>query len=804
MNVIVNDIELPIIPKLQFLLAEPADYKILYGGRGGGKCLKLGTRVIMYDGTLRSVEDIREGELVMGPDNRPRKVTGTTRGRSMMYRVKQTSGIEYVVNDAHILSLKKSNSAINDIGEISAAGNARRPKGRYGSWPIITNINVVEAMGKSARWKSNFRGYRAGKLDFSDKAVTIDPWFLGLWLGDGNSGTTQICSMDEEIIEECRKYATSLGLNLRIGLQKNNRSKMLSLSKIPPGTRANKLRDRFKQYNLISNKHIPNDYLTGNEKTRLEVLAGLIDSDGYLHDHNYYEIIQTNEKLAREIKYLADTLGFRTKFRKKITKCSNNGVIGEAWKLSICGDIWRVPCRLSRKRAKKENINPNKDYLLSYISIEEDGEGDYAGFSLDGDHLFLLEDGTVTHNTLSLAQAALILGSLRPLRVGCFREFQKSIKESVHETLKQEVERINLLAPNGGPFYTVGETSITGVNGTEFFFMGLRHNLNSLKSVANIDIAWVEEAATISKTAWDVFLPTIRRDPPFGPFGRGSEIWISFNPELDTDETYKRFVLNPPAGSIVMDINYYDNPFFPEILRRQMEDAKKRGGDDYDTVWGGKPRNTVDGAIYSRQLAAAKEEGRITDVPWDKSKPVVTYWDLGKRDHTSVWFVQPVGMWFNIIDFYEQTGADASDMVRVLQSKPYNYGIVWLPHDGENETAVSHRNYAGVLRSAGFRVRLVDRVAKKHLSIQASRVIFDQCRFDRERTYEGLQRLRRYKYELKDGNYTRDPLHDLNSDAADAFQQLGLHQKAEDEIIVKKKRIPQSQPPVSAGLGWMT
>jgi phage terminase large subunit len=389
--------------------------------------------------------------------------------------------------------------------------------------------------------------------------------------------------------------------------------------------------------------------------------------------------------------------------------------------------------------------------------------------------------------SLAYAQAALILGAQRKLRVGCFREIQKSIDESVHELLSQEIGRLDLKAPDGSSFYTVGQNSITGANGTEFFFMGLRHNLNSIKSVANIDIAWVEEAATISKTAWDIFEPTIRRDPPFGPFGNGSEIWIGFNPELDTDETYKRFVLSPPEGAIVCKVNYSDNPFFPDILRRQMEAAKKRDYQDYLTVWEGECRSTLDGAIYANQILNAEKEGRITDVPWIRSKPVNTYWDLGKRDHTCIWFVQPVGSMFHLIDYYEDSGKDMTDYVRVLQQRGYTYGVHFLPHDGENEVQATNRTSASVLRSAGHRVRLVERVPKKSISIQTSRAIFDQCRFDRERTYEGVQRLRRYKFQIKDGNYSRDPLHDGNSDGADAFQQLGLHQKAEDEIIVAKK-----------------
>ena len=394
--------------------------------------------------------------------------------------------------------------------------------------------------------------------------------------------------------------------------------------------------------------------------------------------------------------------------------------------------------------------------------------------------------------TLAYAQAALILGARKKLRIGCFREIQKSIKESVHETLKQEIERLQLVDSKGNPFYKIQETTIEGVNGTEFFFMGLRHNLNSIKSISGIDIAWVEEAAPISKTAWDVFEPTIRKDPPYGPFNQGSEIWIGFNPELDTDETYKRFVLYPPQGAIIQPINYFDNKFFPEILRRQMEAAKIRNYSDYLTVWEGKTRLTMDGAIFAKEIQTAEKEGRITRVTYDKSKPVMTFWDLGKRDHTAIWFVQRVGMDFNIIDFYQNTGETIPHYIQELQKRGYNYGIAHLPHDGVNTSVLTERSAERMLRAAGFRVRVVPRVPKKSISIQAARVVFDQCFFDRDKTVDGVQALRRYRYKVdENGQYNRDPLHNEDSDAADAFQQLGLSIKTEAEDK-KPKRIIQT------------
>ena len=420
--------------------------------------------------------------------------------------------------------------------------------------------------------------------------------------------------------------------------------------------------------------------------------------------------------------------------------------------------------------------------------------------------------GRGSGKTLGFSQAALILAARKKLRVGCFHEIQKSIRESVHEVLRQEIDRLELVQPNGKPFYNVKDSSIEGANGSEFFFMGLRHNLNSVKSTHGIDIAWVEEANPITGNAWNVFEPTIRRDPPYGPFGQGSEIWVSFNPELDTDETYKRFVLNPPEGAFVQQVNYTDNKFFPEILRRQMEAARKRNFQEYLNVWEGKTRITLDGAIFANEIANAEVENRICRVTYDRSKPVDTFWDLGKRDHTAIWFVQRVGMDFNIIDFMQDTGQTIPYYLAEMQKRGYTYGVNYLPHDGVNTSVLTERSAERILRAAGLRVRVVPRVARKAISIQAARVIFDQCYFDRDKTIDGLQALRRYRYDVdENGQYSREPLHDAYSDAADAFQQLALSQKTEIEASQKTKKKNYTVDNVvelyggdSSGQGWMS
>jgi phage terminase large subunit len=362
----------------------------------------------------------------------------------------------------------------------------------------------------------------------------------------------------------------------------------------------------------------------------------------------------------------------------------------------------------------------------------------------------------------SIARALLIMGVERPIRVLCAREFQSSIADSVHKLLSDQIEEMGLSS-----LYDIQKATIYGRNGTEFRFAGIRTNVGAIKSFEGIDICWIEEAVNVSRSSWMTLIPTIRKD--------GSEIWVSFNPELEEDETYKRFVLKPPPDAIVIKMGWQDNPWFPATLKAEMEDLRKRDEDDYLHIYGGHCKHTLDGAVFAKEMRLAVEQDRITEVPWNQAKPVDTFWDLGKRDSTSIWFAQVVGFEFRILDFYEASGENLSHYIKVLQQKPYTYGTTWMPHDAEHDLLASERTIAQQMRSAGHKVRVIPRVGKTN-QIEAARTIFGQCWFDREKTADGLQHLRHYQFEVdrKTGLRGKEPMHDEHSHAADAFLGLGM------------------------------
>jgi phage terminase large subunit len=386
------------------------------------------------------------------------------------------------------------------------------------------------------------------------------------------------------------------------------------------------------------------------------------------------------------------------------------------------------------------------------------------------------------------ARALLIQGAEQPLRILCAREFQNSIADSVHKLLADQIVDMGL-----SDFYEVQNAAIKGANGSEFSFAGLRHNVARIKSFEGVDRVWVEEAQTVSKSSWETLVPTIRKE--------GSEIWITFNPELDTDETYKRFVLNPPSNAIVRKINYTDNPWFPAVLDAERLALKDRDPDAYLTVWEGHTRQTLDGAIYARELRQATTEGRICRVPYDATKPVHTFWDLGWSDNTSIWFAQAVGFEYRVIDFLQDSQRALDHYLRELQGRGYVYGVDYLPHDAQAKTLVgAGRSIEQLLRAAGRNVQIIPRLSAAD-GINAARTVFPNCWFDEVKCADGLQALRRYRYEVDEitGQFSKQPLHDDASHAADAFRYLALSLKAP---IVKRK-IEFRRPGGNAATAWM-
>lgn len=389
----------------------------------------------------------------------------------------------------------------------------------------------------------------------------------------------------------------------------------------------------------------------------------------------------------------------------------------------------------------------------------------------------------------------------RPSRCVCIREVQDTIKDSVKQLLEDKIQRLGL-----GSHFDIQRDAIIGKGraaGSLIIFKGMQtYNAENIKSLEGFDVAWVEEAQTLSDHSLRLLRPTIRKE--------GSEIWFSWNPRHDTDAVDKFMRgAEPPRNSIVVSVNWNDNPWFPSVLRQEMEDDYRADPEMAEWVWGGGYQIVSEGAYYARLIAQAEKEGRVGNYPPMPNLPVITSWDLGVDDYSAIWFwqEQPINglLYPTVVDYYEASDDGAEQIVsmclpevfippiwneqfagwdrqkaleRIGRDPPFRYSRHYLPHD------IRVREWGGGARS---RVEVVQKLGLKDVKkgaaanpedrIAASRSILPMVRFHlTPRVKLGLKRLQRYRKKYNDTLQTyTTPEHDANSHGADAFGEYAIN-----------------------------
>ena len=361
----------------------------------------------------------------------------------------------------------------------------------------------------------------------------------------------------------------------------------------------------------------------------------------------------------------------------------------------------------------------------------------------------------------SMARAIIVKCAEKPLRILCARETQKSIQESVHRLLKDQINELGL-----SHVFDVQEKKICGRNGSEINFIDIRQQgVANLKSFEGTNICWVEEAQVVTRTSWDILIPTIRTED--------SELWLSFNPELDSDETYDRFVTHAPDNAWVCRVNWDDNPFFPKELDIERRQWKVRDPVGYETVWNGKCRPTIEGAIYTKEIQDVLSENRIREVPYDPSLRVHTVWDLGWNDSMAIIFCQTVASEIRIIDFIEDSHRTLESYVKEINSRDWNWGIDYLPHDASHKDFKHGRSTEEMIRSMGRNPFVLARDDVEQ-GIIKTRMVFPRVWFNKETTSELVNHLKRYRRSLNSAGEPSSPLHDIHSHASDCMRYLAM------------------------------
>lgn len=371
-------------------------YNGILASRSSGKCLSPETEIVMADGTIREIKDVSVGDQVMGPDSKPRTVLSLHKGTSKMWKVKQTWGVDYVVNEGHIVCCKK---------KVPSRYKNRQAKDRY--WKNF-DVPVEEIPLMSGYSQRKIMGYKVKGWDLPEKDLPVNPYLLGLWLGDGLHTEPIITTADHEIVTYPNDFCEKNGFVLSKHKSNKYEYRIIEKEKLF----RNRLKSALKDLGVLGNKHIPEFYLTASRKQRLELLAGLIDTDGYSqykkgHPRSKYclEIAFKDKNLIEQTRRLALSLGFRCNSiitrtaDVKVRTSKGEHILHDYtyYRITISGDVDEIPVLIERKKIPpKETVQDN---LTTSLEVECVGEGEYVGFSCDGDHLFLLKDGTVVHNS---------------------------------------------------------------------------------------------------------------------------------------------------------------------------------------------------------------------------------------------------------------------------------------------------------------------------------------------------------------------------------------------------------------------
>lgn len=386
----------------------------------------------------------------------------------------------------------------------------------------------------------------------------------------------------------------------------------------------------------------------------------------------------------------------------------------------------------------------------------------------------------------SFAAAFLMKGIEEAVGFLCARELQVSIADSVHSLLEQTIYAY----PELNAFYEVGQKEIKGRNGSFFIFKGLKHNISEIKSLHGIKYCWVEEAEGVSDRSWELLIPTIREED--------SEIWVSFNKRFPTDPTYKRFVLNKPRNSIIRQVSWRDNPFFPRVLNDERLELQRTDPEAYEHVWEGEFDTRYSGSVYAKFV----RQEQIKDVAYDAQRPIFTAWDLGYDDATAIVFYQLARNELQVIDYYEANFQDIQHYCEVLYGAKiivdlrspetgkvikwhfgeridenragYNYmgGTHFVPHDAAYKLQAA-QGRSIVEQAAEFGIVLYVIQATNQQNSEASlRKTLPLCWFNEATTKDLVHALMHYHYEYDEDKkiYKPKPVHDWSSHGVDAME----------------------------------
>jgi phage terminase large subunit len=377
----------------------------------------------------------------------------------------------------------------------------------------------------------------------------------------------------------------------------------------------------------------------------------------------------------------------------------------------------------------------------------------------------------------------------------CIREVQKSLMQSSKRMIESKIQSLGV----GSSFKILHDRIITPGNGL-IIFQGMQDaTAESIKSLEGFRIAWIEEAQTLSQRSLSLLRPTIRV--------KGSQLWANWNPRRKSDAIDEFLRAKKPDNAIVVEANWRDNPWFPEVLQEERRLDLQMYPERYQHIWEGAYATAAEGAYFARHLEQARREGRIGHVALDPVLAVKAFVDIGGAGHTSdamaFWICQFVGREIRLVDYIEGVGQPLSYYAHELRRRGWQDVVIHLPHDGVAHNNITGKRYVDHWREAGFECATPIRntgAGAAMMRVEAARRIFARCWFNDKATEAGRDALG-YYHERRDANRTvgLGPEHDWSSNAADAFGYMAISYEEPPPARSQATRRPY---PLPSGSHW--
>ena len=632
--------------------------------QGSSRCFAKGTLVRMFNGTLKPIESIKVGDKVMNKDgNGYNSVIETHNGIDNLYTVHQARGIDYTVNSRHILSLKQTRAKRH---KVAIPGYKSAEKRRIEMLPfdksVIHDFDILYYKAQSKNFQKRYTGFKNTDIKLQEKELTIDPYYLGVWLGDGCSiRWYDITNTDKEIIDFFYSFAEQLGSEAYRVDKITHRIKVTTkaYTKIRPSKGIENYCKAFKELGLIGNKHIPEEYIYNSKENRLKLLAGLIDTDGYKSGRNTLCITQKKECIIQAIEELCHITGFYTNgYRKEVaTMKREDGSIYkcEVYRIEINHNDFKELSQYMKVERKKVFKECDRDYYASSIQIESAGIGEYYGFTLDNSPYFLLKDGTVVHNsakTYSVVQfLCMQCFNYAGTTVSIIRAGMPSIKRTVYRDFKDIMLNFGWWDDK---CMNKSEFVYTFPNGSwiEFFSTDNEQKVRGSKR----KILFVNEANELSFIEWQQLQM------------RTTEFSIlDYNPSFSEDHWINQ--VNEEKSTYWFISTYKDNPFLEPKVIAEIESLKWKNPSLW-RIYGLGLRSMVEGLIFKNVV--------IDDyIPIQAKRHHYRGMDFGyASDPTAIIDVYIYGKDIYVDEVCYQTQMLAADIIRVLKKDKENTEII--------------------------------------------------------------------------------------------------------------------------------